>query len=115
MHNKKLAEVPESVKQQMDAKPPMTDDEKKERKAMFDTADANKDGLLDKAEFFTFSTALSDQAKGRYGPEAPSYTEEESEIVFNAVNSLNPDNDGIAMMDLMRFGITMKKINANLV
>ena len=95
----------------MKAKGPMTEEEKKERKDTFAKADVDGDGLLNCDEFFTFSTALSDQAKARYGPEAPTYSKEESATVYAAVNALNSEKDGVAMPDLMRFGMTMKAIN----
>ena len=111
LHNKKLADVPENIKAMMNSKPPMTDDEKKERKATFQKADSDGDGRLNKAEFFAFATALSEQGIARYGPNSPSYNEEEAGIMYEAINQLNTDNDGIVMPDMMRFGKTMKTIN----
>ena len=95
----------------MNSKPPMTDDEKKERKATFQKADSDGDGRLNKAEFFAFATALSEQGIARYGPDSPSYNEEEAGGMYEAINQLNTDNDGVVMPDMMRFGKTMKTIN----
>jgi len=66
-----------------------------EMEATFTSCDANKDGVLNCAEFKSFACAITENGKRRYG-ECTKGGDIEDEKWYEAYNSITSKKDGIS-------------------
>ena len=70
----------------------------KEMVECFMSCDVNHNGVLEKAEFKNFMDAMHQNRLKRFGDSIRA-DEKEKEAWWNAMNSINPDKEGIALED----------------
>lgn len=90
---------------------PKTKKQTADRQAIYDLADANGDGLLNKAEYFAYQTASYEYGKAQFG-NSPQFSKKESAILYDATNSLNKEHDGVNMDDMAKMVKVSMIINA---
>jgi Ca2+-binding EF-hand superfamily protein len=87
--------------QAMENNPKMFAEIMKEFVDSFMACDVNHNGVLEKAEWKNFMDAMHQNRLKRYG-DSNRPDDKEKEAWFNAMNSINPDKEGIALEDFMQ-------------
>lgn len=79
----------------------------KEFKAAWVSADSDSDGRLTREEFCVFNSKHLCNIKSRLGW-APELTKSDSELIWESINSLEPNASGIGLADYGRYHAVMK-------
>jgi len=89
-----------------------SEEQKAARKAIYDKADANKDSLLNKEEYYAYQTASYKYGKTEFG-DCPSFNKKESAMMYEAINSLDDGHIGVNMDDMNKMMKVSMIINAS--
>ena len=76
---------------------------------MFDKADANKDGVMDEAEFKVFVKSFEDYRANKYG-DVPRFDDATLGQWWTVQNKITPGVEGISKDDLVKSDIIMGAI-----
>jgi hypothetical protein len=90
--------------------PALFDEATAEFKAAWKISDANNDMLLDLDEYKNFANKHNENMKRRWG-ESTKGSEEEDEEMYDILNSVTPNYEGISERD---FDIAMKQMRSNM-
>lgn len=89
-----------------------TEEQKAARKSIYNKADTNGDGLLNKDEYYAYQTASYKYGKKEFG-DCPSFSKKESAMMYDAINMLDKGHDGINMDDMSKMEKVAMIINAS--
>lgn len=87
--------------------PVQREESMKEFKAAWAFADSDSDGRLTQEEFCVFNSKHLCNIKSRLGW-APELTNSDSELIWESINSLEPNASGIGLADYGRYHAVMK-------
>merc|ERR1712196_28946 len=72
---------------------------KQEFMATWGAADTDQNGLIDRTEYNSLVDMMVANAKARHGKDAKP-TDEDKDFMYDLMNKITPDIDGISMMDM---------------
>ncbi len=87
--------------------PVQREESMKEFMATWASADSDSDGRLTREEFCVFNSKHLSNIKSRLGW-APELTNSDSELIWESINSLEPNTSGIGLADYGRYHAVMK-------
>ena len=96
-HEELMAALSDEVKTLVN-QPPTQEDFDQTQNA-FQQADANQDNLLHLEEYLVFANLVLDNFDKKY-KEKPAHTDDDHKDMYNALNSFNPDREGIDLYDI---------------